>query len=91
MLLKERRKLIDSGTEHKFIKIRGNNLYNRNKLHGLVRNSQFQLATNSSSMSTAPQTLTSSTEDNAKNAPMETPDLLPVMDTNTNEDNSLHT
>ena len=41
-LLKERRSLIDSGIERKFIQIRGNSLYVKNKLHGLVQNSQFQ-------------------------------------------------
>lgn len=41
-LLKERSSLIDSGIECKFIQIRGNSLYVKNKLHGLVQNSQFQ-------------------------------------------------
>ena len=40
-LLKERRSLIDSGIERKFIKIRGNSIYVKDKLHGLVQNSQF--------------------------------------------------
>ena len=47
-LLKERRKLIDSGTERKFIRIRGNSLYLNNKLHGVVQDSEFCLATNAS-------------------------------------------
>ena len=40
--------LIDSGIDRKFIKICGNSLYVKNKLHGLVQESKFQLATNSS-------------------------------------------
>ena len=40
-LLKERRSLIDSGIERKFIKICGNSIYVKDKLHGLVQNSQF--------------------------------------------------
>ena len=44
-LLKERRRLIDSGTERKFIRIRGNSLYLNNKLHGVVQDSEFCLAT----------------------------------------------
>ena len=47
-LLKERRRLIDSEIERKFIKIHDNSLYVKNKLHGLVQESKFQLATNSS-------------------------------------------
>ena len=35
-LLKERRSLIDSGIERKFITIHDNSLYVKNKLHGLV-------------------------------------------------------
>ena len=45
-LLKERRKLINTGMEHKFIKIRGNSLYVKNKLHGSVTDTHFHLATN---------------------------------------------
>ena len=45
-LLKERRRLINIGTECKFIKIRGNSLYVRNKLHGSVMDAHFHLATN---------------------------------------------
>ena len=41
VLLKERRHLIDSGTECRFIRIIGNSLYVNRKLHGSVRNSQF--------------------------------------------------
>ena len=47
-ILKERRSLIDSGIECKFIKICGNSLYVKNKLLCLVQESKFQLATNSS-------------------------------------------
>ena len=45
-LLKERCSLIDSRIECKFITIRDNSLYVKNKLHGLVQESKFQLATN---------------------------------------------
>ena len=41
VLLKERRHLIDSGTECRFIRIIGNSLYVNRKLHGSVQNSQF--------------------------------------------------
>lgn len=86
-LLKERRRLIDSGTERKFIKIRGNSLYVRNKLHGLVQDSQFHMATNSSSVSTVSQIPVSSTEDAIQ---METLDLQSA-NSNNNEGDSLHT
>ena len=86
-LLKERRRLIDSGTERKFIKIRGNSLYVRNKLHGLVQDSQFHMATNSSSVSTVSQIPVSSTEDAIQ---METLDLQSA-NSNNNDRNSPHT
>ena len=41
VLLKERCHLIDSGIEHRFIRINGNSLYVNRKLHGSVQNSQF--------------------------------------------------
>lgn len=46
-LLKERRRLIDSGIERKDIKIRSSSLYVNNKLHGSVQNSQFHPVINS--------------------------------------------
>ena len=46
-LLKERRSLINNGTERKHIKIRGNCLFVHNKLHGSVRDFQFNLNMNS--------------------------------------------
>lgn len=61
VLLKERRKLTDSSTEQKFIRIHGNSLYLNNKLHGIVQDSEFCLA-NTASTATS---LTSS--DNSHN------------------------
>ena len=46
-LLKERRRLIDSGVERKDIKIHSSSLYVNNKLHGSVQNSQFHPVINS--------------------------------------------
>ena len=45
-LLKERRSLINSGIERRFIKICGNSIYVKNKLHGIVQDRQFHLAIN---------------------------------------------
>ena len=55
-LLKERRSLINNGTERKHIKIRGNCLYHsvHNKLHGSVRDFQFNLNMNSMNNTSVP-------------------------------------
>ena len=47
VLLKERRHLVDSGIEHRFIRINGNSLHVKRKLHGSVQNSQFRPAASS--------------------------------------------
>ena len=52
LLLKERRNLIDHVIEQRFIKIRGNSIYVKNKLHGLVQDSKFCLATDINALST---------------------------------------
>ena len=52
-LLKERRSLIDRGIERKFIKICGNSLYVKNKLHGIVQSSQFYTVVPKTQASTA--------------------------------------
>ena len=70
-LLKERRRLIDSGTERKFIRIRGNSLYLNNKLHGIVQNFEFCLATTTfiattSATSNSSQSIPSSNDTTSK-------------------------
>jgi len=52
LLLKERRNLIDHEIERRFIKIHGNSIYVKNKLHGLVQDSKFCLATDINALST---------------------------------------
>ena len=59
-LLKERRRLIDNGVERKSIRIRGNCLYLNKKLHGLVQDSEFQLATTSLTATVLPVTTSDS-------------------------------
>ena len=46
ILLKERRKLIDSGTERKSIKIKGKTLHVNNSIYGSLQGSNFVLSTN---------------------------------------------
>ena len=53
ILLKERRRLIDNGTERKHIRIRGNCLYLNNKLHGAVKNFELHLEHSGTTSSTA--------------------------------------
>ena len=53
ILLKERRRLIDNGTERKHIRIRGNCLYLNNKLHGSVKNFELCLEHGGTTSSTA--------------------------------------
>ena len=80
-LLKERRSLIDSGIERKFIKIRGNSLYVKNKLHGIVQGSQFHttvpktLEHNKTQASTAQ---ISGSADQTSASSMEVNDSVPV-------------
>ena len=45
LLLKERWRLIQSGTNRKSIRIQSTNIYVDDKLHGRVHNSLFELAT----------------------------------------------
>ena len=52
LLLKERHNLIDRNIERRFIKIHGNSIYVKNKLHGLVQDSKFSLATDINNLST---------------------------------------
>ena len=53
ILLKERRRLIDNGTERKHIRIRGNCLYLNNKLYGSVKNFKLCLEHGGTTSSTA--------------------------------------
>ena len=81
-LLKERCRLINTGKECKFIKICGNSLYVRNKLHGSVTDTHFYLATNSTNttdMETQDQQSPMDSNTNESNPPL----------TQTDENNSL--
>ena len=74
ILLKERRSLIDSGTESKHIKIRGNGLYINHKLYAAVQNSQLCLLSASlQPVTNVSNTATSNAPNASTNSSISTP------------------
>lgn len=74
ILLRERRKLIDSGTDRKLIRIYGSSLYVNRKLYGSVQHSQFCLVTlNSNSQPMSVDSATAPPMDISNNTPQPVP------------------